>query len=38
VNSGAGEARPHRAGQSIDDLCRACKATRVHTVIAVDPA
>jgi hypothetical protein len=38
VNSGAGEARPHRAGQSIDDLCRACKATRVHTVIAVDAA
>jgi hypothetical protein len=36
VNPGAGEARPHRAGQSIDDLCRACKATRVHTVIAVD--
>jgi len=31
-----GESRPHRAGQSIDDLCRACKATRVHTVIAVD--
>jgi hypothetical protein len=38
VNPGAGEARPHRAGQSIDDLCRACKATRVHTVIAVDHA
>jgi hypothetical protein len=34
--SGA-ESRPHRAGQSIDDLCRACKAIRVHTVIAVDP-
>jgi len=31
-----GVARPHRAGQSIDDLCRACKAIRVHTVIAVD--
>ncbi len=25
-----------RAGQSIDDLCRACKTTRVHTIIAVD--
>ena len=25
-----------RAGQSVDDLCRACKATRVHTIIAVD--
>jgi hypothetical protein len=32
----AAESRPHRAGQSIDDLCRACKAIRVHTVIAVD--
>ena len=32
----ASAGRPHRAGQSIDDLCRACKATRVHTVIAVD--
>jgi hypothetical protein len=32
----ASASRPHRAGQSIDDLCRACKATRVHTVIAVD--
>jgi hypothetical protein len=30
------EANHHRAGQSIDDLCRACKATRVHTIIAVD--
>jgi hypothetical protein len=26
----------HRAGQPIDDLCRACKMTRTHTVIAVD--
>ncbi len=26
----------HRAGQSIVDLCRACKAERDHTVIAVD--
>jgi hypothetical protein len=33
----AGDLR-HRAGQSIDDLCRACKATRVHTIIAVDAA
>ena len=32
----AAESKPHRAGQSIDDLCRACKAMRVHTVIAVD--
>ena len=34
----AAESKPHRAGQSIDDLCRACKAIRVHTVIAVDAA
>jgi hypothetical protein len=26
----------HRAGQSIVDLCRACKAERDHTVMAVD--
>ena len=32
----ASAGKPHRAGQSIDDLCRACHATRVHTVIAVD--
>ena len=30
------EARRHRAGESIDDLCRACKLTREHTVMAVD--
>jgi hypothetical protein len=30
------EARTYRAGQSIDDLCRACKAIRDHTIIAVD--
>jgi hypothetical protein len=28
--------RAHHAGGSIDDLCRACKATRKHTVIALD--
>jgi hypothetical protein len=33
--SGA-EPRIYRAGQSIDDLCRACKVTRIHTVIATD--
>ncbi len=27
---------PYRAGQPIDDLCRACKTPRAHTVIAVD--
>lgn len=26
-----------RAGDSIEDVCRACKADRMHTVIAVDP-
>ena len=31
-----GDARRFRAGQPIDDLCRACKAVRDHTVIAVD--
>jgi hypothetical protein len=28
--------RPHRAGERIPDLCRACKLTREHTVMAVD--
>ncbi len=28
--------RRHRAGQPIEDLCRACKSVRDHTVIAVD--
>ncbi len=28
--------RRQRAGASIDDLCRACKALRVHTVMVVD--
>jgi hypothetical protein len=28
--------RTYRAGGSIEDYCRACKADRVHTVIAVD--
>src|SRR5262245_34082503 len=27
----------HRAGESVLDLCRACKAERAHTAIAVDP-
>jgi hypothetical protein len=29
--------RSFRAGESIEDVCRACKIDRVHTVIAVDP-
>ena len=28
--------RTHRAGEAIQDLCRACHAPRDHTVIAVD--
>ncbi len=28
--------RAHRAGDSIEDYCRACKLDRVHTVMAVD--
>jgi hypothetical protein len=29
--------RRHRAGEPIADLCRACKAERDHTIMAVDP-
>ncbi len=32
------EARPRRAGEPVIDLCRACKTTREHTVMAVDAA
>jgi len=28
--------RTYRAGSSIDDYCRACKADRTHTVVVVD--
>jgi hypothetical protein len=28
--------RAYRAGESLGDLCRACKADRLHTVIVVD--
>jgi hypothetical protein len=28
--------RTYRAGQSVEDLCRACKTDRMHTVVAVD--
>jgi hypothetical protein len=28
--------RSYRAGESIEDLCRACKADRMHTVVVVD--
>ena len=32
----AGEGGRHRAGEPVTDLCRACKAVRAHTAIAVD--
>jgi hypothetical protein len=28
--------RAYRAGETVEDLCRACKIDRVHTVIAAD--
>lgn len=28
--------RAYRAGESIEDFCRACKTDRIHTVIAAD--
>jgi hypothetical protein len=28
--------RPYRAGESLEDFCRACKSDRSHTVIVVD--
>ena len=30
--------RAYRAGEEIEDLCRACKTDRLHTVIVVDGA
>ena len=32
----SGPGRPRRAGESIEDLCRASHATRDHAVRAVD--
>ncbi len=32
-----GTPRTYRAGQRIDDQCRACKAPRTHVIVAVDP-
>jgi hypothetical protein len=29
-------ARTYRAGESLEDVCRACKADRMHTVVVVD--
>jgi hypothetical protein len=28
--------RRHRAGETIDDLCRSCHALRLHTIVAVE--
>src|SRR5437588_11475403 len=30
------EPRRYRAGESIEDFCRACKTDRMHTVVAAD--
>ncbi len=30
-------ARAYRAGESLEDYCRACKTDRQHTVMAADP-
>ena len=30
--------RPVRAGDSLEDFCRACKTDRMHTVVAADPS
>jgi len=30
------QTRQHRAGDRVDDLCRACKTGREHTVVAAD--
>jgi hypothetical protein len=29
--------RHYRAGQRVDDQCRACKVTRVHVIVAANP-
>jgi hypothetical protein len=31
-----GDPRAYRAGESLEDFCRACKTDRMHTVVAVD--
>src|SRR5262249_60892514 len=28
--------RAYRAGETLEDVCRACKADRLHTVVVVD--
>jgi hypothetical protein len=32
------QARAYRAGESLEDYCRACKTDRLHTVIVADAA
>jgi hypothetical protein len=32
-----GHSRAYRAGESLEDYCRACKTDRMHTVVAADP-
>ena len=32
----ASESRQYRAGESLEDFCRACKTDRLHTVVAAD--
>ena len=32
----ASPTRAYRAGESLEDFCRACKTDRMHTVIAAD--
>ena len=34
----SGPMRTHRAGDTVEELCRACKIDRLHTVIVVDAA
>ena len=35
--NGAMSARAYRAGEAVEDFCRACKTDRMHTVVAADP-
>jgi hypothetical protein len=35
-DSSMAQLRTHRAGESVEDFCRACKTDRMHTIVAVD--
>src|SRR5436190_155375 len=37
INARMSPVRSYRAGESLEDYCRACKTDRQHTVIAADP-